>query len=218
MRSSVNLTQHNVDNHRFYSNGEIYYPSPTTILKLYFDPMFRYWSQDQNNLNYRNQRAIVGSRVHAIVNHRLLSEPFESHPMDQGFGIPTMSKITEDFLRQSEIILSECQVFTPALRIAGTFDYVVRDTQGYSLIDLKTVDNPKKRKSKAVLKGHFMQLAAYHAGLKHCYPELPITRWQCLVVSPADIRVFEVTDKDEMIAHIKYFQALRKEYLIKYNK
>lgn len=213
----MSLIQHSVKDHRYYTDGKRFYPSPTTVLKLYFGPMFKKWSQNKDNLEYRNQRMIVGSRIHSIVNSEILHTPYESNPMDDHFDIKQMSRMVKDYLLQSEIILSEAQVVNDKIRIAGTLDYVTKDVQGFSLIDLKTVDNEKKVKSKQVLKGHFMQLAAYHAGLKQCHPEITINRWICLIASPTDLKIQEVSRLD-MAPYMKDFLTLRNQYLTAYGR
>lgn len=161
---------------------------------------------------------LVGSRVHEIVNSRILGTPYDPQLMDDNFGILEMSAITEDHLRQSKIVLSEQFVYNDSVKIAGTLDYLTRDAYGHTLLDLKTVDNEKKVKSKAVLDGHFMQLAAYHIGVKQCFPDYPINRWQLMIVSPTDIKLHEITDRSEMVNYIKDFVSLRNKYHQIYGK
>lgn len=151
-------------NGRFYTDGENYYPSVTTIIdkvvaKGYY---FRRWLGDSNSFqaaeDYKNEKAEKGTKVHKYCERLAKGEE-----IDVGEDSKEVVKKTQGYLnfhKQEDVrvIDTEFQVVQRNLRYAGTADIWAVVNGETWLIDIKTSSN--------IYNSHKLQLSFYNRAVE----------------------------------------------------
>ena len=160
------LEQINLDGQRFYATPSgAKYPSMSTLVKLLSGDAIAQWRkrvgpEEANRVGARASRR--GTTVHALAENYLLGNRSEfitlhrkampdTHANWKGMKEHLDAKI-------SEVRASECRLFSHALRLAGTTDFIGVYGGKLCVIDFKTSGKWKKREW---IDGYFIQGDGY---------------------------------------------------------
>lgn len=204
------IEQINSESGRVYRVGDRHYPSVTTILKLYYEPIYREWSKSSANIEYRDARANIGS-----IAHNLIEQSLKSRSLPDCSSEPNkIARQVASYLMDKKITHCETPVFASDIQIAGTVDFYSSLTG--TLYELKTLAPNKSSKSELQIAGYTMQVAAYHYCIAHIGLRIP-ERWILLFASQSLLKIVEISQLDLIKAFDK-FMDYREQYRILYKR
>lgn len=150
-------------NGRFYTDGEDYYPSVTTILnkvvaKGYY---FRKWLGDANSFqaaeDYKNEKAEKGTKVHNYCERLAMGNRIDVSEDSKEVVKKTLGYIKWYNKMEPKIIDTEFQVVNRLRKYAGTADLIAEIDDEVWLIDIKT--------SSQIYNSHKFQLSMYNKAI-----------------------------------------------------
>jgi len=150
-------------NGRFYTDGDHYYPSVTTIIdkilaKGYY---FKKWLGNANSFqeaeDYKNEKADKGTKVHEYCERLTAGEE-----IDVSGDSKEVIKKTQGFIKfynakKPTVLDTEFQVVNKLLRYAGTADLMASIDDELWLLDIKTSSN--------IYNSHKLQLSFYQKAI-----------------------------------------------------
>jgi ATP-dependent exoDNAse (exonuclease V) beta subunit len=152
----------NINDNRFYSRNEDYYPSVTSILQfLPKGKFFETWLKDvgHNSDIIARKAADEGTQVHEAVEKYLMGEKIqwldENGSAKYSMDVWKMILKFADFwnTHKPELVTAEYHLFSDEHEYAGTADLIVRWMGNLWLLDVKT--------SNSLHTSYDLQLAAY---------------------------------------------------------
>lgn len=182
------------ENQRLYTDGEVSYPSITTVLSATADKSSLYeWKRrvGEEQANKISQAATRrGTAMHTLCEKYLLNEIAEDKENPDAMLLfqnikPLLDKITT-------VKALETGLFSHKLRVAGTVDCIADYDGKLTVIDFKT--SAKEKKSEWI-SDYFIQACFYFWAFYEQTGEMP-EQIAILISSPAAVQEFIVPKKD----------------------
>ncbi len=177
------LEQINFLDERFYFNGELYFPSVTTILEVY--PKGYGFTEWLKGVGFNSDEIVrrageQGSRVHDMIDQFLKgfevnwvsSEGKHLYSLDEWEMFLRFIDFWKEF--KPEIIANETKVCSRKLKYGGTIDLVCKINKEVWLIDFKT--------SNALYPSYDLQIGAYSRAWNELNPKIKVERHAILWV------------------------------------
>lgn len=171
----IEAKQINFLDERFYTkDGEVFYPSVTTVLDAYPKGYgFVQWLKDNgtNADEVVKRAAEQGSRIHDAIDRYLRGEELQwtaegNYNLDEWMMILKFVEFWSTY--KPEILANEETIVSEKEKIGGTIDLVCKIGDEIWLIDYKT--------GNAIHHSHELQLSAYRTLWNEAYPTKQITR------------------------------------------